>query len=434
MHSPPPSSAHPHAPAPVATRPSVPVTREECIGLDAADPLGRLRTEFALAPGLIYLDGNSLGPLTQAAARRVEGMLHDEWGRDLIKSWNVHGWIDLPKRLGAKIARLVGADADEVLVADSTSINLFKLAAACARGRGRRRRIVSEAGNFPTDLYVLQGLAGLIGADVEVVVAERAELRAAIDTDTFLVVLTHVHYKSGECFDMRALTEHAHAMGARMLWDLSHSVGALPVDLHASGADFAVGCTYKYLNGGPGSPAFLYVRRDLHESVEPVLTGWMGHGAPFEFTDEYAPAPGMARHRCGTPSLLAFAALDGALDVFAKTDLAELRRKSLALSTLFVSAVEAGGAPPGLTFASPRDPNSRGSHVVFAHADGYAIMQALIERGVVGDFRAPDRLRFGFAPLYVRHVDVWDAAQVLRTVIETGAYRAVASRARASVT
>ncbi len=431
MRSPSPT---PRSPTTVATSPSVPTRRAECEALDAADPLAHLRAEFALDPGLIYLDGNSLGPLTHAAGRRVESMLHGEWGRDLIKSWNVHGWIDLPKRLGAKIARLVGADADEVLVADSTSINLFKLAAASARSRGTRRRIVSEAGNFPTDLYVLQGLVNLIGADVELVVVPRERLLAAIDANTFLVVLTHVHYKSGERFDMRALTEHAHAVGARVLWDLSHSAGALPVDLHASGADFAVGCTYKYLNGGPGSPAFLYVRRDLHDLVEPVLTGWMGHDAPFEFTDEYRPAAGMARHRCGTPSLLAFAALDGALDVFAQADLGDLRRKSVALSGLFVSAVEQGGAPAGLEFASPRDAETRGSHVVFAHADGYAIMQALIERGVVGDFRAPDLLRFGFAPLYVRYVDVWDAAEALRSVIATGAYRTAANRARSLVT
>ena len=421
------------APAALAAR-RLPTSRAECEVRDTADPLASRRAAFALDPGVVYLDGNSLGPLTHTAARRVEGMLHGEWGRDLIKSWNVHGWIDLPKRLGAKIARLIGAKADEVLVADSTSINLFKLAAAATRGRGTRRRIVSEAGNFPTDLYVLQGLTQLSGGATELVVVPREQLLDAIDEDTFLVVLTHVHYKSGECFDMKALTARAHAVGARMLWDLSHSVGALPVDIGASGADFAVGCTYKYLNGGPGSPAFLYVRGDLHASVEPVLTGWMGHDAPFEFSDDYRPATGMTRHRCGTPSLLAFAALEGALEAFDSLDLKDVRAKSLELSELFVAIVEDGTVPAGLKLASPRDSARRGSHVVFSHADGYAIMQALIARGVIGDFRAPDLLRFGFAPLYVRYADIWDAAQALREVVESGGYRAAPGNARAAVT
>ena len=422
-----------NAPA-VLTRRRLPTTRAECEARDAADPLASRRDAFALDPGVVYLDGNSLGPLTHSAARRVEGMLHGEWGRDLIKSWNVHGWIDLPKRLGAKIARLIGAKADEVLVADSTSINLFKLAAAATRSRGTRRRIVSEAGNFPTDLYVLQGLVQLSGGATELVVVPRERLLEAIDEDTFLVVLTHVHYKSGDGFDMKALTARAHAVGARMLWDLSHSVGALPVDLAGSGADFAVGCTYKYLNGGPGSPAFLYVRGDLQASVEPVLTGWMGHDAPFEFSDDYRPASGMTRHRCGTPSLLAFAALEGALEVFDGLELKDARTKSLELSELFVAIAEAGSAPAGLKLASPRESARRGSHVVFSHVDGYAIMQALIARGVIGDFRAPNLLRFGFAPLYVRYADVWDAAQALRTVVESGSYRVAPGNVRAAVT
>ena len=413
---------------------TLPASRADCDARDATDPLARLRAEFALHPGLIYLDGNSLGPLTHSAARRVESMLHGEWGRDLIKSWNVHGWIELPRRLGARIAPLVGAEADEVLVADSTSVNLFKLAAAACRTRGARRRIVSEAGNFPTDLYVLKGLSDLTGGDVELVAAPRERIYDAIDENTFLVVLTHVHYKSSECFDMARLTERAHAVGARMLWDLSHSVGALPVDLAGSRADFAIGCTYKYLNGGPGSPAFLYVRRDLQALVEPVLSGWMGHAAPFEFSDVYRPAPGVTRHCCGTPSLLSFAALDGALDVFDRIDLARLRRKSLELSALFVATVESGGALAVLDLASPRDPARRGSHLSFAHPAGYEVMQSLIARGVIGDFRAPDLLRFGFAPLYLRYVDVWDAAMGLRTVLESGAFRTRAATARATVT
>jgi kynureninase len=411
-------------PAPTDPAADLPTSRSECEARDAADPLAALRSEFVLDPGVVYLDGNSLGPLTRAAAQRVASMLHEEWGRDLIKSWNVHGWMELPRRLGARIARLVGAEADEVLVADSTSINLFKLAAAASRVRGRRRKIVSESGNFPTDLYVLQGLSELAGGALELVAVPRERIYEAIDADTFLVALTHVHYKSGECFDLPRLSARAHDVGARILWDLSHSVGALPVDLNGCGADFAVGCTYKYLNGGPGAPAFLFVRRELQPLIEPVLSGWMGHAAPFDFSDTFRPAAGMSRHRCGTPSLLAFAALDGALDVFDRIGLAAIRDKSIALSELFIAVVGTGGMPTGLALASPRDPQRRGSHLVFSHADGYAVMQSLIARGVVGDFRAPDLVRFGFAPLYVRYVDVWDAALALRAVLAAGNFGA----------
>jgi kynureninase len=393
-----------------------PPSRADCEAWDTHDPLARVRDEFRLKPGVIYLDGNSLGALTHNSVARARAMIEDEWGRDLIRSWNVHGWFDLPHRLGAKIAPLIGAAADEVLVADSTSVNLFKLASAAAMTRGTRHRIVTESGNFPTDIYVLQGLAELLGGAIEIVAVPRSELLARIDESTFLVVLTHVHYKTAELLELQAITQRAHAQGARMLWDLSHSVGALAVDLGAVRADFAVGCTYKYLNGGPGSPAFLYVRRDLQATLRPGLAAWMGHAAPFEFFDDYQPAPGMARYRSGTPSLIAFAALEGALGIWDHVDVREVRRKSETLSELFIALIEPRTGS-GLSLLSPREAARRGSHVALTHPRGYELMQALIARGVIGDFRAPDVVRFSFTPLYLRYVDVWDAVRILGEVL-----------------
>jgi kynureninase len=398
----------------------LPKSRAECEQWDLRDPLAAYRREFRLRPGLVYLDGNSLGALTNRSAERVRAMVEDEWGRDLISSWNVHGWFDLPSRLGAAIAPLIGASADEVLVADSTSINLFKLAAAAAMARGTRCRIVTESGNFPTDLYVLQGLAQLADGGIEIVEVPREQIESAIDHMTFLVVLTHVHYRTAEMFDMASLTARAHAVGARVLWDLSHSVGAVPVQLAECRADFAVGCTYKYLNGGPGSPAFLYVREDLQESMRPALSGWMGHAMPFEFVDDYQPGQGMSRHRCGTPSLVAYAALDGALDAVAGLDLRLVRDKSVALMELFIRGIESLPASYELSLASPRDVERRGSHVALTHPRAYDLVQALIRRNVVGDFRAPDVARFGFTPLYLRYSDVWTACETIREVLSNG--------------
>lgn len=394
----------------------LPASRADCAAWDARDPLARLRDEFRLKPGMIYLDGNSLGALTHNSVMRSRAMIEDEWGPDLIRSWNLHGWFELPHRLGARIAPLIGAAADEVLVADSTSVNLFKLASAAMMTRGTRHRIVTESGNFPTDIYVLQGLAALAGGTIEILTVPPSEITAAIDASTFLVVLTHVHYKSAQLFDLHAITRCAHAQGARMLWDLSHSVGALAVDLNSAQADFAVGCTYKYLNGGPGAPAFLYVRRDLQDAIRPGLAAWMGHAAPFDFAEEFDPASGMARYRSGTPSLIAFAALEGALQVWDGVDLRAVRRKSEALSELFIARVEALTGS-GLLLASPREATGRGSHIALTHAHGYDLMQALIARGVIGDFRSPNIVRFAFTPLYLRFVDVWDAVTILGEVL-----------------
>lgn len=389
-----------------------PPTREQCLELDRHDPLASRREAFRLPEGLIYLDGNSLGALTVGAERSVARAVGAQWGVDLIRSWNVHGWIDYPATLGERVGRLIGAAPGETLVCDSTSVDLFKIAAAASLSRGARTKIVTEAGNFPTDLHILQGLAKLL-PQIEVLAVPRERIYEAIGTDTFLVVLTHVHYRTAEMYDLAEVSVRAHAKGARVLWDLSHSVGAVPVDLRGTEADFAIGCTYKYLNGGPGAPAFLYVRRELQDGLMPVLSGWLGDARPFEFQDDYVPAPGVDRHRCGTPPVLAFAALDGALEAFDGLDMAAVRRKSVQLSSLFIELVEALPGAEALSLASPRDPARRGSHVSFAHADGYPLMQRLIARGVVGDFRAPDLLRFGFTPLYLRFVDVWDAVRIL---------------------
>ena len=396
------------------------MTRDDCLALDRADPLADRRALFDLAEGLIYLDGNSLGALPHAAAARLAQTVRTEWGRDLIRSWNTAGWIDLPTRIGALIAPLIGADADEVICADSTSTNIFKLAAGALALRPGRRVIITEPGNFPTDLYVLQGLAELLG-DVEIRVVEPALIPQALGEDVALLLLTQVHYKTGRLHDMAALTKRAHAVGALALWDLSHSAGALGVDLNGAGADLAVGCGYKYLNGGPGAPAFAFVARRHQGEFRSPLTGWMGHARPFDFVDDYRPGQGMARLLCGTPQVMGMAALEAALSAFEGVSLAALRAKSMRLGDLFLSLAEQ--RLEGFEIACPRDATQRGSQVSLRHEHGYPIMQALIAREVVGDFRAPDILRFGFTPLYVRYVDVWDAVDRFAQVMANGEWR-----------
>ncbi|HYD45204.1 MAG TPA: kynureninase, partial [Phenylobacterium sp.] len=351
---------------------------------------------------------------------------------DLIRSWNTAGWIDLPARVGARIAPLIGAEPDEVVCADSTSVNLFKLAAAAVALRPERQVIVSEPGNFPTDLHILQGLRDFHRRGLELRIVEADRIAEALDQDVAAVVLTHAHYKTGRLHDMAAITARAHEVGALALWDLSHSAGALEVDLNGCEADLAVGCGYKYLNGGPGAPAFLFVARRWQAELRTPLSGWMGHARPFAFQDEYEPAAGVLRALCGTPSVLGLTALDAALDAYDGVSMAELRAKSMALGELFLALVAA--RCPGFAPACPADPAERGSQVSLSHPDGYAIMQALIERGVIGDFRAPDILRFGFAPLYVRHVDVWDAVETLRQVMDEGTWREARYSQMAAVT
>ncbi|MDX2000397.1 MAG: kynureninase [Thermoanaerobaculia bacterium] len=401
---------------------------------DRRDPLAPRRDEFLLPAGVVYLDGNSLGPLTRRAAERVGEVMLEQWGESLIRSWNEHGWIELPRRAGAKIARLIGAAPDEVVVADSTSVNLFKVAAAALRARPGRRVIVSEAGNFPTDLYTLEGLLDLLGPGFELRRVEREEIGAALTSEVAALCLTHVDFRTGARHDLAGLTAAAHHVGALAIWDLAHSAGALPVELGVADADLAVGCGYKYLNGGPGAPAFVFAARRLQEELRSPLQGWLGHAAPFEFAGHYRPAPGIDRFQNGTPPVLALAALDAALEVWDGLEMTAVRAKSMALTSRFIELVEAVCAGLGLRLASPRNPEERGSQVSFAHPEAYAVMQALIARGVIGDFRAPDLLRFGFAPLYVGFEDVGRAVAALQEVLATEEWRQERWQQRATVT
>jgi kynureninase len=401
--------------------------------LDAADPLRGFRERFVLPEGVVYLDGNSLGALPVATQARLASAVSEEWGQGLIRSWNTRDWIGAPVRVGAKIARLIGAKPSEVVVADSTSVNLFKLIAAAVRRQGGRGVIVSEPGNFPTDLYVAQGASALLDG-VSLRVRPADQILEAIDEDVALVMLTHVHYKTGAMHDMAAITRRAHEKGVLALWDLSHSAGAVEVDLNAADADLAVGCGYKYLNGGPGAPAFLYVAERLQDQLHSPLTGWMGHAEPFQFGDDYRPAAGIARFLCGTPPVLATLALEIGVDLFNQTSMAAVAEKSQRLCSLFIDLMEDRCAGFGLELVTPRDPAVRGSHVSFAHPCAYPIMQAMIERGVIGDFRAPEVLRCGFTPLYVGFEDVWRAVETIHDILASGAWRAERFQTRSRVT
>ncbi|WP_119157695.1 kynureninase [Caldimonas tepidiphila] len=414
-------------------------TREHCASLDREDPLAALRERFALPEGLVYLDGNSLGARPRSAAARAAQVVAEEWGEGLIRSWNDAGWFGLPQRLGDRLAPLVGAGPGELLVTDTTSVNLFKVLAAALRVQAAReparRVIVSEASNFPTDLYIAQGLADLLqrGHELRLVDSPR-QLPDALGADTAVLLLTHVNYRSGEMHDMRALSALAHERGALAVWDLAHSAGAVPVDLRGDGADYAVGCTYKYLNGGPGAPAFLWVAPALREAFWQPLSGWWGHAEPFAMESGYRPAGGVDRFLCGTQAITSLALVECGLEVFEQTDIAALRAKSLRLGDLFIALVEARCGHHPVRLVTPREHARRGSQVCFSHPEGYAVMQALIERGVIGDFRAPDIMRFGFAPLYNRFTDAWDAVEALREVLDSGAWRDARFQRRGTVT
>jgi kynureninase len=392
------------------------LTLEEAKQLDAADPLAFARERFRLPAGIIYLDGNSLGALPAAAPGALSETIERQWGDDLIGSWNKHGWIDWPTRIAAKLAPIIGAKPNELLIADSTSVCLFKLLAAAVHARPGRKTVLTRRGNFPTDLYVAQGVADMLGLNLRAV--EPDEIIGAIDADTAVVTLTHVDYRSGSIYDMQAINDAARDAGALVVWDLSHSAGAVELDLNQSGAELAVGCGYKYLNGGPGAPAFIYVAETLQSDLSNPLQGWMGHADPFAFVDDYRPAEGMLKFLTGTPSILGLAALDAGLATFEGIAMRDIASKSRSLSQLFIDEVEARcGDQIGL--ASPRDAMQRGSHVVFAHADAYAIVQALIARNVIGDFRSPDLMRFGFAPLYNSHAEMVHAAETLADILAT---------------
>jgi kynureninase len=397
------------------------IPREQARALDAADPLRPCRDRFVLPEGVIYLDGNSLGPLPKATVERKLQVIEQQWGRSLIRSWNEHNWIDAPQRVGAKVAGLIGAQPHEVIVADSTSVNLFKLLVAASE-LSDRPVLLSESGNFHTDLHIASGVADLLpGLRLEIV--PRDELEGRIGEETNLLLLTHVHYKTAERFDMAAITARARQAGARTIWDLSHSVGAVPLNLNADGVELAVGCGYKYLNGGPGAPAFLYVAEALQERLVSPLRGWMGHARPFAFTDDYAPAPGLTRFLAGTPPILSLAALESGVEAFAGVSMDQLWTKSVALFDLFLALAEERCAGFDLECISPREPSLRGSHISFRHPNAFEICQALIAEGVIGDFRAPDVARFGLTPLYLGYEDVWEAVDRLVRILDSGGWR-----------
>ncbi len=412
------------------------VSLADCEVLDQQDPLRALREQFDLPPGVIYLDGNSLGVLPRATPARLAQAVAQEWGQGLIRSWNSAGWFALPQRVGDKIAQLVGAGAGEVVAADSTSINLYKVLAAAlhmaAADTPHKKRIVSERSNFPTDLYIAEALCQERGYTLTLV--EPQEIEAALQDDVAVLMLTHVNYRTGAMHDMAALTAKAHARGILCVWDLAHSTGAVPVHLHAAQADFAVGCGYKYLNGGPGAPAFVWVHPRHTDRFWQPLAGWWGHAAPFEFTPDYRPAPGITRYQCGTQPILSLTALDCGLDTLLAAEalggMAAVRRKSLALTGLFMQLVRTRLHGQGFGIATPENESQRGSQVSLTRNEGaYAIVQALIARGVIGDFRAgdgghhPDILRFGLTPLYIGYADVWHAVEHLRQVMASGEWR-----------
>ncbi len=374
------------------------------------------RSLFHLPKGVIYLDGNSLGPLPIAARERVARLLTNEWGELLIKGWNKAGWMMMPRRIGDRVGRLIGAEPGSVVMGDTLSIKVYQALASALDLVPERKVILSDSGNFPSDLYIAQGLIGSLARGHELKIVEPEDVEAALDETAAVLMLTEVDYRTGRLHDMKALTQKAHSVGAVTVWDLAHSAGALPVDLAGAKADFAVGCTYKYLNGGPGAPAFVYVSPRHADKVRPALSGWLGHNAPFAFDLDYRPGAGVDRMRVGTPPVIALAALDAALDAWDGVDMQDVRRQSIILCDLFVDEVEK--RCPMLTLGSPRDGMKRGSQISFLHEEGYAIMQALIARGVIGDFRAPNAIRFGFTPLYIGEEDVLAAVDILADIMQ----------------
>jgi kynureninase len=404
-------------------------TAKQC---DQQDPLHEYRSHFVITdPDLIYLDGNSLGRLPIAAEKKVQTLVRDEWGTDLIRGWN-KGWWEAPRRVGDKIAGLVGAAPGQIVVSDSTSVNLFKLAASALQLLPDRTKIITDTLNFPSDLYILQGLVQLLGGRHEIVCISSSDgditpdlssLESELDNKTALLTLSHVLFKSGYLYDMATLTEKAHKAGALVLWDLSHSVGAVPVELDKAGVDFAIGCTYKYLNGGPGSPAFLYVNKKLQEQAVSPLSGWWGQASPFAFGLDYTPAPGVDRFLTGTQPILSLIAMEAALDPILEAGMDAIRRKSMLLTDYLIQLSDNILAPMGFTLGSPRDQKLRGSHVSLRHPEGYRINRALIdEMNVIPDFREPDNLRLGLAPLYTSFSEVWEAVERTRIVVSEKRY------------
>ncbi len=412
------------------------LTREDFTSLDKIDPLAKVRDEFSLPQNLIYFDGNSLGPLPKCTIHTLETMIQKEWGNGLISSWNKENWINMPRELGNKIAPLVGAKLGEVIVVDSTSVNLFKVLTSALLLNKNRRVIVSEAENFPSDLYILEGVNKMFGESYVRHLIEEGdyEIDKYIDTSTAVVMLSHVNYKTGRISDIKRITSIAHEKGALVIWDLSHSVGVMPLYLHDCGVDFAVGCTYKHLNGGPGAPGFLYVHKSLIEKVSQPLTGWMGHIQPFEFVVNYQPANDICKYICGTPPIIAYKAIESGLTVFEQVSMNVVREKSIKLSEMFIQLMQQECIKFGFELFSPRNAEQRGSQVSFTHGNGFSIMQTLISHNVVGDFRQPNILRFGFSPLYMRFEDVWDAVICLREIMQTKEWQSEQFNKRGYVT
>jgi kynureninase len=418
----------------VDSTPAGALCRADLEALDAADSLARFRDEFALPSGVIYLDGNSLGALPRATAGRVADVVAREWGDGLIRSWNDAGWIDLAGRVAGKIARILGAADGSIAVGDSTSVNVFKTLAAALALRPERRTILSENGNFPTDLYIAEGLIGLLGRGHRLRCVDPETVSDAIDEDTAVVMLTHVSYRTGAMHDMPAVTRAAHARGATVLWDLAHSAGAVPVDLGGCDADMAVGCGYKFLNGGPGAPAFLYVAPRLHDELRMPLTGWFGHAQPFAFEASFRAAAGIAPAVVGTPPVLSLAALEVGIDIALRAPIADIREKSLRQTELFARLIRERCGPDTFRIATPADPARRGSQISLVHEHAYPMMQALIARGVIGDFRAPDILRFGVTPLTLGYAELWDAVEILAEILSRETWRAPEYAVRRAVT
>jgi kynureninase len=406
--------------------------RERARALDDADPIAFARDRFVVPDGLTYLDGNSLGAMARAVPDVVQDVVSRQWGQELISSWNTNHWWAAPARVGALVARLVGAADDEVLVADSTSVNLFKVLVAAARLRPDRRVLVIEPGSFPADLYIADSVADLLGIEVRRV--DPLELSSALGEDVAVVSYSHVDYRTGRAYDMAGITAAVQQAGALMAWDLSHSAGVMPVDLARCGADFAVGCTYKYLGGGPGAPAYVMAARRHHDAMQSPLAGWTGHARPFAMEGSYEPAPGIDRMRCGTPPMVSLLTLEAALSVFDGLSMPDVRAKSLSLTRMCLELADEVLAPLGFTVVTPLSDDERGSQVSLRHPDAYAVVQALIARGVVGDYREPDVLRLGFAPLYVRHVDVVAAVEQIAAVIAAGEHNDPKHAVRLAVT
>ncbi|MBB6411168.1 kynureninase [Mesorhizobium sangaii] len=403
--------------------------------MDAADPLRSMRDRFVLPQGVIYLDGNSLGAASPAVFDELNKAATQEWAQDLIRAWNTAGWFDMPVELGDQLGRLIGAAAGQTVVCDTTSINIYKVLHAALAMRPDRSVIVAEGDSFPTDLYMAEGVASTRpGTVLRLEGVDAPDIEELIDERVAVILVNHVNYKSGQLRDMAALTRRAHQAGALIVWDLCHTAGALPVELDGANADFAIGCTYKYLNGGPGSPAFIYAAERHHGDVYQPLSGWWGHARPFAFEQAYAAGTGIRRFLCGTQPVLSMRALKGALDLWNNVDMAAVRQKSIALTDLFIHLVEARCGAYGLELESPRNGNERGSQVSFIHSNGYQVMRALIERGVIGDFRAPSTIRFGFTPLYVGYKDVWQAVEVLEDILRTGAWQDARFAVKTAVT